>query len=151
MQFSTTSAAIIFPAAAVFSFGASAVLVSRLERLAGRWHLTEAMLGLVVALAADSPEITSAITASVHRQANIGAGVVLGSNVFNLAALLGLGAIVARRVQLHRGVVAFEGVTATWVALVSVVVVSTACWSGRRPGPGPCCRVPYSWYRLPRR
>ncbi len=130
MQFSTTSAAIIFPVAAVFSLGASAVLVSRLERLAGRWHLTEAMLGLVVALAADSPEITSAITASVHGQANIGAGVVLGSNVFNLAALLGLGAIVARRVQLHRKVVAFEGVTATWVALVSVVVVSARVGAG---------------------
>ena len=85
-----------------FLTGASALLVSRLERLAGRWQLTEATLGLVVALAADSPEITSAITASAHGQANIGAGVVLGSNVFNLAALLGLGAIVARRVQLHR-------------------------------------------------
>ena len=124
MQFSALSAAIVFPAAAVLSLGASALLVSRLERLAKRWQLTEATLGLVVALAADSPEITSAITASAHGQGSIGAGVVLGSNVFNLAALLGLGAIVARRVQLHRKVVTFEGVTATWVALVSLVVVS---------------------------
>ena len=125
MQFSTTSAAIVFPVAAVLSLGASALLVSRLERLAGRWQLTEATLGLVVALAADSPEITSAITASAHGQGDIGAGVVLGSNVFNLAALLGLGAIVARQGAIAPKVVAFEGVTATWVALVSVVVVST--------------------------
>ena len=70
-----------------------------LERLAGRVRLSEAMLGLVIALAADSPEITSGVTASVHGQTDIGAGVVLGSNVFNLAALLGLGAIVARRIK----------------------------------------------------
>jgi len=88
------------------------------------------MLGLVVALAADSPEISSAITASAHGQRNIGAGVVLGSNVFNLAALMGLGAIVARRVNLHPKVVALDGVTATWVALVSVVVVTTRVGGG---------------------
>ena len=104
-----------------------------------RWRLTEATLGLVVAMAADSPEITSAITASAHGQGGIGAGVVLGSNVFNLAALLGLGAIVARRVHLHRKVVTFEGVTATWVALVSIVVVSA-----RIGVPGPAWSWPLS-------
>ena len=76
-------------------------------------------------LAADSPEITSAITACAHGQTSIGASVVLGSNVFNLAALLGLGAIVACRIHLHRRVVVLDGVTAVWVALVSVAVVST--------------------------
>ena len=88
-------------------------------------RLSEAALGLVVALAADSPEITSAITASAHGQASIGAGVVLGSNVFNLAALLGLGAIVARHIHLHRRVVVLEGLAALWVAIASVVTVST--------------------------
>ena len=90
-------AAVIFPVAAVVSIGASAVLVSRLERLAGQLRLTEATLGLVVALAADSPEITSAITASAHAQRDIGAGVVLGSNVFNLAGVDGAGRDRGRR------------------------------------------------------
>jgi cation:H+ antiporter len=125
MPSSTLSAALAFPAAAVIAFGASFLLVSRLERLAARFQLPEAALGLVVALAADSPEITSSITASAHGQTSIGAGVVLGSNVFNLAALLGLGAIVARRIRLHHRVVVLDGAAAVWVALVSVVVVST--------------------------
>ena len=43
----------------VVALGASFLLVSRLERLAARMRLSEAALGLVVALAADSPEITS--------------------------------------------------------------------------------------------
>lgn len=122
---STAANGIAFPVAAAIALAASAALVSRLERLAGRWHLSEAMLGLVVALAADSPEISSAITASVHGQHDIGSGVVLGSNVFNLAALLGLGALVARRIPLHRSVVLLEGTTAVWVALVALIVVAS--------------------------
>jgi len=121
-----------FPAAGLLGLGASYTLVSRLERVAGRLRLSEAILGLVVALAADSPEITSAVTASVHGQRGIGAGVVLGSNVFNLAALLGLGAIVAGRITLHRRVVILEGATATWVAAVTVIVV----WAGWSAGIG---------------
>ncbi len=85
------------------------------------------MLGLVVALAADSPEITSAVTASVHGQKGIGIGVLLGSNVFNLAALLGLGAIVARTIFLHRRVVILEGATGTWIAAMTLIAV-TAGW-----------------------
>lgn len=117
-------AAVAFSVGAVCSLAASLVLVSRLERIASRFGMSEAMLGLVVALAADSPEITSAVTAAAHRQRSIGAEVVLGSNVFNLAALLGLAAIVAGRIELHRKVVVLSGVTAIWVAVVSVVVLS---------------------------
>ncbi len=50
---------------------------------------------------------------------------VLGSNVFNLAALLGLSAIVAGRIVLHRRVVIFEGLIASWVAIVTLVVITT--------------------------
>jgi cation:H+ antiporter len=88
------------------------------------------MLGLIVAVAADSPEITSAITASAQGQKDIGVGVVLGSNVFNLGALLGLGAIAAGRIKLHRRVVLLEGTTAMWVALVCAVVVPAGLGAG---------------------
>ena len=75
--------------------GTSWVLVSRLERVGARFGLSEALLGLVAALAADAPEITAAVASLLQHEQTIGAGVVLGSNVFNLAALLGLGAVVA--------------------------------------------------------
>ena len=76
---------LLFCAGVVTSLGASWLLVSRLERLGERAGFSEAWLGLVAALAADAPEITSAVTALARGQASVGAGVVIGSNVFNLA------------------------------------------------------------------
>ncbi|HET6793051.1 MAG TPA: hypothetical protein VFH45_01335 [Acidimicrobiales bacterium] len=108
---------------AAVSLATSYVLVSRLERLGERLGLSEGLLGLVAALAADSPEITSAVTAVVHHEHAVGAGVVLGSNVFNLAAILGLAAVAAGRIRLHRRVVALGGAVALWVALVCLVAV----------------------------
>jgi cation:H+ antiporter len=81
------------------------------------------MLGLLAALAADTPEISSAVSALAHHQHSVGVGVVLGSNVFNLAALLGLGAVVAGGIAWHRRVLALEGAIAIWVAAVSVLTV----------------------------
>ena len=86
--------------------------------------MSEAWLGLVAALAADAPEITSAVTALARGQASVGAGVVIGSNVFNLAALLGLSAVVAGRIALHRRVVLLAGVPGVWVAAVSLLAVA---------------------------
>ncbi len=77
----------------------------------------------MAALAADAPEVTAAITARAGHQQRLGAGVVIGSNVFNLAALLGLGAVVAGRIRLHRRVVVLGGAVAMWVAVVCLVVV----------------------------
>ena len=100
----------LFVAGAVVSLGTSYVLVTRLERIGERLGLSEALLGVVAALAADAPEITSAVAALAAHQSKIGAGVILGSNVFNLAALLGLGAVVAGGIALHRRVVLLGGV-----------------------------------------
>ena len=98
-------AAALFVAGAAVSLGTSYILVTRLERIGERLGLSEALLGMVAALAADAPEITSAVAALASHQAKIGAGVIIGSNVFNLAALLGLGAVVAGGIALHRRVV----------------------------------------------
>jgi cation:H+ antiporter len=118
--------AVAFTIGAAVSLVTSWLLVSRLERIGERLSFSEALLGIVAALAADAPEITSAISALSSHQQGIGTGVVLGSNVFNLAALLGLGAVVAGRIRLHRKVVFLSGTVALLVALVSVLVISGA-------------------------
>ena len=115
---------LLFCAGVVASLAASWLLVSRLERLGERAGFSEAWLGLVAALAADAPEITSAVVALARGQASVGAGVVIGSNVFNLAALLGLAAVVAGWVGLHRRVVVLSGVPAVWVAVVCLLAVA---------------------------
>ena len=65
-----------FLAGAVISLGTSWVLVTRLERLGERIGFSEALLGLLAALAADTPEITSAVTALAHHEQAVGSGVV---------------------------------------------------------------------------
>ncbi len=115
--------AVLFALAGLVSLGSSWLLVSRIERIGARLEMPEGVLGMCAALAADAPEITAAVTALAAGQATIGAGVVIGSNVFNLAALLGLGAVVAGRIALHRRVVTMEGAVALWVAVVALVVM----------------------------
>ena len=113
-----------FALGAVVSLAMSWVLVTRLERVGERFGLSEALLGMVAALAADTPEITASITALAHQQRTVGAGVVIGSNVFNLAALLGLGAVVAGGFSLHRRVILLGGTIAIWVAVVCLITIT---------------------------
>jgi cation:H+ antiporter len=113
----------VFVAATAVSLGASWALVVRLERVGAGLGLSEALLGMLAALAGDAPEITAAVTALSGHDARIGAGVVIGSNVFNLAALLGLSAVLAGEIALHRSVIVLEGAVATWVAIVCLATV----------------------------
>jgi len=113
----------VFTVGVAVSLLASWVLVTTLERVGARLGLTEALLGMLAALAADAPEITAAVTALARHDTHVGAGVVIGSNVFNLAALLGLAAVVAGRIALHRRVIELGGAVALWVAVVCLLVV----------------------------
>jgi cation:H+ antiporter len=114
---------ILFCAAALLGLATSWLLVSRLERVGARLGLTEALLGMLAALAADAPEITSAVSAMLAGRTKIGVGVVIGSNVFNLAALLGLSALIAGKIALHRRVITFEGVVALGIGVACLLVV----------------------------
>jgi cation:H+ antiporter len=116
----------VFVVGAAASLATSWVLVRRIECLGERFGLSEALLGLVAAVAADAPEITSAVSAVVQRQRSVGVGIVLGSNLFNLAALLGLAALVAGEVRFHRRVVVFAGGVSVAVAVLCELAVTRA-------------------------
>jgi cation:H+ antiporter len=115
--------AVVFLCAAAVSLATSWLLVSRLERIGARLGLSEALLGMLAALAADAPEITASVTALLGHHSRIGAGVVIGSNVFNLAALLGLAAVMAGEIELHPRVILLEGIVATLIATICLAVV----------------------------
>ena len=89
----------------------------------------------MAALAANAPEITSAVTALSRGQASVGAGIVIGSNVFNLAALLGLAAVVAGWIGFHRRVVVLAGIPAVWIAAVCLLTVGVVVGPWGRAGP----------------
>lgn len=89
----------LFLACLLLAVISSAVLSRRLDRVGTHLGFSEGLLGLLTALGADSPEIATAVTALVGGQHDLGSGVIFGSNLFNLAALFGLGALVAGRIS----------------------------------------------------
>jgi cation:H+ antiporter len=92
-----------FVAGLAVTLAGSEVLVRGLTRLGTKLGFSEGLLGLLAALGADSPELSSAVAAILAGAGNVGVGVVVGSNLFNLAALLGLSAMLAGGVRIRRG------------------------------------------------
>jgi cation:H+ antiporter len=123
---STPVTLVVFLVATAVALAASAVLIVRLERIGARLSLAEAALGILAALAADLPEISTAVAALAQGQNEVGVGVILGSNVAKLALLLGLAAVVSGRIHLDRRVVLLESVVAVALALVTVALVGGA-------------------------
>jgi cation:H+ antiporter len=115
---STAVALILFVAGLVVSLGASEFLVRGFGRLGTNVGLAAGLVGLLTALGADAPEISSAITALLSGAKDVGLGVILGSNLFNLAVLLGFSAVVAGRVSFRRILLALDGGVALWATLV---------------------------------
>src|SRR5690349_751889 len=133
-------AASLFLVCLAASLGSSFVLARALDRIGVRLGLTDAVIGMLTALGADAPEISTAAAAVLSKHDDIGVGVVLGSNVVNLAALLGIGALLAGRVHLGRRAAALEGATA-------VAVPVAAGWIDPLPALllCACVLVPYVW------
>jgi len=78
---------------------------------------------MIAALAANTPEISSAVTALLVGQHDVGVGIIIGSSIFNLAALLGLSALIAGRLLVKRQGIIFNGVASLMVILVLVLLV----------------------------
>ncbi|MGH9067103.1 MAG: sodium:calcium antiporter [Acidimicrobiales bacterium] len=125
-----TSSILVFLASLALSVISSLVLAESLDRVGERLGFSEGLLGIVTALGADAPEISAAITALHGGRAALGFGVVLGSNVFNLAALLGLSAVIAGRVRVHRPALALNG----GASLAATVLVAALLFGAIGPG-----------------
>ena len=102
---------------------ASFVLSRSLDTLKMRFHVSGGLLGMLAALAAATPEMSSAVTALFVKQHDVGVGIIIGSNIFNLAALLGLCALVTGRLPLKRQAVIFNGALSLVVTVVLLLLV----------------------------
>ena len=121
----TPAAAIpVFLVSIAVMLGAAAVFAGRLDHMGIRLGWPETLLGLLTALAADAPELVSAITALAEDRHAEAVGVVVGASTFNLAAMLGLSAIVAGRVRARHEALEIEAFVGLWIVAVSLVVVT---------------------------
>ncbi|HEY2354987.1 MAG TPA: hypothetical protein VGH79_08845 [Gaiellaceae bacterium] len=127
----TPAAAIpIFLASVALMLGAAAVFAGKLDHMGIRLGWPETLLGLLTALAADAPELVSAITALVEKRHAEAVGVVVGASAFNLAAMLGLSAVVAARIRARHEALEVEAFVGLWIVAVSLAVVAGGIAAG---------------------
>jgi len=116
-------AIVLFLASAALTFAAAGFFAQRLDHVGPRLGLPEAVVGLVTAVAADAPEISSALVALERGEKQVSLGVVLGSNVFNLAAMVGLAAVLTGGVRLRRNALVLEGAVGLLATCVAAALV----------------------------
>ncbi len=122
---------LIFAASLAAVLGGSILLSQSLRQIGESLHFPEQFLGFVIALGADSPEIASSLVAITSGQQDVGAGVIFGSNLFNVASLLGLAALIAGGIKVRRRTVLVNGGMGVLITALALLLAS-----GWGPGPG---------------
>jgi len=119
----TSVAAVVFVVSLAVTLYAASVFANRLDHLGARLGLPEGTLGLLTAAGADAPELATAIVALATGAKSVGFGVVVGSNVFNLAAMIGVSALLCGRVRIGRDALGLEGGASVAVTMLMVLLV----------------------------
>ena len=94
-----------------------------LSGLRPQFNIPDQFLGFITALGADSPEISSALVSMISGQNDVAVGVVFGSNLFNLASLLGLTAVIAGGIFVRRESVLLEGTVGILITAAAAALV----------------------------
>jgi len=113
-----------FVASLAAVLAASDRLVRAVEAAGDHFAWPPALVGLVAAAGADGPEVTAAIVSLVKGQHDVSLGVILGSNLFNLAALLGLPILLVGFVGARRRGVVLNGTTLVVVTILAALLVA---------------------------
>ncbi len=125
------------PKAFLFSLGGLAflvagayLLVEGATALARDFGLSEAVIGLtIVAVGTSLPELATSAVAALRKHTDMIVGNILGSNVFNILAILGVTGMV-KAIPITGQIAAFD----VWAMLLIAAVFSTLLWFGVRIG-----------------
>jgi cation:H+ antiporter len=105
-------------------------LVEGAVTLARALGVSERVIGLtMVAIGTSLPELASSVVAALKREGGIILGNIVGSNVFNVLAILGIASLV-HPIQVPFATVA----TDVWVVLIFSLLVLPFLWTGLRLG-----------------
>jgi cation:H+ antiporter len=105
------------------TLAAARLFARRLDRLGVRFGFPEALIGLLTAVAADGPNVSSALFALAKGAHDVGVGVLVGSNAFQLAAMIGLSALLAGGVRLPRETLALEGLVGLLITMLAAALL----------------------------
>mgnify|MGYP006292225735 FL=1 len=99
---------IILLAGAVLLYAGSEALVKGSSSTALLFAVKPVIVGLtIVSLATSAPELLVSLVASIKGSGDISIGNILGSNVINIALVLGLTALISK-VEINRSIIRFE-------------------------------------------
>jgi len=123
----TAGGAALVGAGLVMLVAASKLLVDSASDLARDLGVSELAIGLpVVACGTSAPELFTSLVAALRRQPDLAVGNILGSNVFNLAGILGLAALLQPQ-ELNPQVLALDApvMLALSLALIPILVTGS--------------------------
>lgn len=93
--------------------------------LARSWGVSEAVIGLsLIALGTSLPELSTTVVAAFHRSSEVIIGNVIGSNLFNILAILGFTALLTD-IPVNPQFIVFD----VWVMLGCAVLLSLFVWT----------------------
>ena len=119
----------LFGGLAAVLFG-SDLLVQGATSVARAAGISEAVIGLtLVALGTSLPELATAIVAARHKHTDLALGNVLGSNIFNILAIMGVVAV-AKPLAVPAEIIGFD----LWAMLGVTVVFLAIAYFARRIG-----------------
>ena len=104
------------------------MLVRGAIQIAASLGVDETIIGLtVVAVGTSLPELVTSVSAALKKQSDIAIGNVIGSNIFNLLAILGLTAIV-HPLAVPAAIIRIDA----WIMLAAALALIIFAWTGLR-------------------
>jgi cation:H+ antiporter len=108
------------------------LLVDSAEEIARMFGVPDTVIGLtLVALGTSLPELATTVMAALRRQADVAIGNVIGSNLFNLLAIIGVASLIAP-LDVDPGFLRFD----LWVMLAASALLLPFVFFGRDLGRG---------------
>ena len=105
--------------------GGAKLFVSGAVSLARMLHINEAVIGLtIVAVGTSLPELATSAVASFRREGDIAIGNVIGSNIFNILAILGITSIISPLAMKDINIID------TSTMIITAVLLLPLSWSG---------------------
>ena len=87
--------------------------------LASSWGVSEAVIGLsLIALGTSLPELSTTVIAALHKNSDVAIGNVIGSNLFNILAILGITAMMTD-IPVEARFISFD----LWVMFAAAIIL----------------------------
>lgn len=114
--------------------GGGKLLVDNAIVLASQMGISETVIGLtIVAVGTSLPELVTSVIAAVRTQADVAFGNIVGSNIYNILAIGGVTALIAR-VEVPGQIVSFDNPAMIVASLLLLAFAWTGLRIGRREG-----------------